>query len=134
MLFDSIIETFVRLVGLVCRWFEQYVISYFLNFGRGFEQVFVLVAIVTFLLITVFLLIKHAKKLPKYYHIEIKDVCGRKIVMEGVKVSFSTYDAAKSYSQFYSTLYKGEYEFRVKGYNRILAEGYLPTRAKLDES
>ena len=115
MIFDSIIEIFVRFGGVLYRWFEQYVFNYFVNFGKGFEQVFVMLAIITFLLITVILLIKKAKKLPKYYVIEIVDIFGRTIILEGLRVNFRTYDAAKSYSQFYSALFGEQYRFQVTG-------------------
>jgi hypothetical protein len=115
MIFDSIIEIFVRYGGVLYRWFEQYVLNYFVNFGKGFEQVFVMLAIITFLLITVILLIKKAKKLPKYYVIEIVDIFGRTIILEGLRVNFRTYDAAKSYSQFYSALFGEQYRFQVTG-------------------
>lgn len=61
MTVDMILEIFVRLGGLVYRWFEQYVFNYFVNLGRGFEQVFAMIAIATFLLIFVFLLIRRLK-------------------------------------------------------------------------
>jgi hypothetical protein len=115
MIFDSIIEIFVRYGDVLYRWFEQYVFNYFVNFGKGFEQVFVMLAIITFLLITVILLIKKAKKLPKYYVIEIVDIFGRTIILEGLRVNFRTYDAAKSYSQFYSALFGEQYRFQVTG-------------------
>ena len=115
MIFDSIIEIFVRYGGVLYRWFEQYVLNYVVNFGKGFEQVFVMLAIITFLLITVILLIKKAKKLPKYYVIEIVDIFGRTIILEGLRVNFRTYDAAKSYSQFYSALFGEQYRFQVTG-------------------
>jgi hypothetical protein len=115
MIFDSIVEIFVKYGGVLYRWFEQYVLNYLINFGKGFEQVFVMLAIITFLLITVILLIKKAKKLPKYYVIEIVDIFGRTIILEGLRVNFRTYDAAKSYSQFYSTLFGEPYRFQVTG-------------------
>ena len=113
MIFDSIIEIFVRYGGVLYRWFEQYVFNYFVNFGKGFEQVFVMLAIITFLLITVILLIKQVKKLPKHYVIKIVDIFGRTIILEDLRVNFRTYDAAKSYSQFYSALFGEQYRFRV---------------------
>ena len=115
MIFDSIIETSVKFGSLLYRWFEQYVINYLVNFGKGFEQVFVMIAVITFLLLTVFLLIRQAKKIPKYYVIEIVDVFGRKIILEDLRVNFRTYDAAKSYSQFYSALFGEQYRFQVIG-------------------
>jgi hypothetical protein len=128
MIFDSIIEMFVRYGGVLYRWFEQYVFNYFVNFGKGFEQVFVMLAIITFLLITVILLIKKAKKLPKYYVIEIVDIFGRTIILEGLRVNFRTYDAAKSYSQFYSALFGEQYRFRVTGSR--LRRNYASNRIK----
>ena len=65
----------------------------------------------------VFILIKQAKKLPKYYVIEIVDVLGRNIMLEDLRLNFSTYDVAKSYSQFYDMLYGGRYRFRVRDYS-----------------
>jgi hypothetical protein len=115
MIFDSIIEIFVRYGGVLYRWFEQYVFNYFVNFGKGFEQVFVMLAIITFLLITVILLIKQVKKLPKHYVIKIVDIFGRTIFLEGLRVNFRTHDAAKSYSQFYSGLFGEQYRFQVTG-------------------
>ena len=115
MIFDSIIETSVRFGSLLYRSFEQYVINYIVNFGKGFEQVFVMIAIITFLLLSVFLLIRQAKKLPKYYFIEIVDIFGRSIILDDLRVNFSTYDAAESYSQFYSALFGEQYRFQVTG-------------------
>ncbi len=116
MIFDSIIETSVRFGSLLYRWFEQYVFIYFVNFGKGFEQVFVMTAIITFLLLSAFLLIRKAKKLPEYYVIQIVDTFGRSIILDDLRVNFSTYDAAESYSQFYTALFGEQYLFRVTGY------------------
>ena len=128
MIFDSIIETSVRFGSLLYRSFEQYVINYIVNFGKGFEQVFVMIAIITFLLLTVFLLIRQAKKLPKYYFIEIVDIFGRSIILDDLRVNFSTYDAAESYSQFYSALFGEQYRFRVTGSK--LRRNYASNRIK----
>jgi hypothetical protein len=114
-LFDSIIGTSVRFGSVLYRCFEQYVFIYFVNFSKGFEQVFVILAITVFLLVTAFLLIRNAKKLPKYYVIKIVDIFGRSIILEDLRVNFSTYDAAKSYSQFYNVLFGERYRFRVTG-------------------
>jgi hypothetical protein len=115
MIFDSIIEIFVRYGGVLYRCFEQYVFNYFVNFGKGFEQVFVMLAIITFLLITVIVLIKQVKKLPKHYVIKIVDIFGKTIILEDLRVNFRTYEAAKSYSQFYSALFGEQYRFQVTG-------------------
>jgi hypothetical protein len=117
MIFKLIIEESIKFFGVAYRWLEQYVINYFVNFGRGFEQALILLAVIAFTLIMVFILIKHAKKLPTYYVIEIVDVLGRNIMLEDLRLNFSTYDVAKSYSQFYDMLYGGRYRFRVRGYS-----------------
>ena len=49
----------------------QYLVNNFINFGRGFEQIFVMFAVTIFVLITIFILIKRVKKLPKSYVIVV---------------------------------------------------------------
>ena len=119
MIFDLIINTFVALFGVAYRWLEQNVINYVLNFVRGFEHVIVMFVAVAFLLITVYIIVNHVKKLPKSYIIEIVDVFGERVNIDSIRHSFTTYEAAKSYSQFYTNLYGKQYKFRVVGRNRI---------------
>ncbi|MGA9941936.1 MAG: hypothetical protein WBP88_08050, partial [Nitrososphaeraceae archaeon] len=101
------------------RWLEQNVINYVLNFVRGFEHVLVMFVAVAFLLITVYIIVNHVKRLPKSYIIEIVDVFGERVNIDSLRHSFTTYEAAKSYSQFYTNLYGKQYKFRVVGRNRI---------------
>lgn len=119
MIFDLIINTFVKLFGVTYRWLEQNVINYVLNFVRGFEHVLVMFVAVAFLLITVYIIVNHVKRLPKSYIIEIVDVFGERVNIDSLRHSFTTYEAAKSYSQFYTNLYGKQYKFRVVGRNRI---------------
>ncbi len=99
--------------GLAYRWLEQNVINYILIFIRGFEQALVMLTVIAFLLIMVYMMIKDVKRLPKYYGIEIIDI------FDGLRLQFVTYDAAKSYSQFYTNLYGKRYQFHVVGRNRF---------------
>ena len=115
MILDSTLEASFRFFSLVYKLFEQYLVNNFINFGRGFEQTFVMLAVTIFVLITVFILIKRVKKLPKSYVIVVLDSLGRKIILKGLRVKFSTYNAAVSYSQFYRDLYGGQYVFKVTG-------------------
>ena len=78
MIFDFMIEESLKFFGFVYRWFEQYVVNYFVNFGKGFEQVFIMLAVIAFTLLMVFILIRHVKKLPKYYVIVVVDTVWRK--------------------------------------------------------
>lgn len=119
MIFDLIINTIVALFGVAYRWLEQNVINYVLNFVRGFEHVLVMFVAVAFLLITVYIIVNHVKRLPKSYIIEIVDVFGERVNIDSLRHSFTTYEAAKSYSQFYTNLYGKQYKFRVVGRNRI---------------
>ena len=119
VIFDLIVNTFVALFGIAYRWLEQNVINYVLNFVRGFEHVLVMFVAVAFLLITVYIIVNHVKKLPKSYIIEIVDVFGERVNIDSLRHSFTTYEAAKSYSQFYTNLYGKQYKFRVVGRNRI---------------
>jgi hypothetical protein len=119
VIFDLIINTFVALFGVAYRWLEQNVINYVLNFVRGFEHVLVMFVAVAFLLITVYVIVNHVKRLPKSYIIEIVDVFGERVNIESLRHTFTTYEAAKSYSQFYANLYGKQYKFRVVGRNRI---------------
>jgi hypothetical protein len=70
---------------------------------------------ILFLLISVFLTIRHLKKLPKYYIIEIVDAYGKKTTIDDLRLIFATYDAAESYARFYRDIYKEQYKFRVIG-------------------
>jgi hypothetical protein len=119
VIFDLIINTFVALFGVAYRWLEQNVINYVLNFVRGFEHVLVMFVAVAFLLITVYIIVSHVKRLPKSFIIEIVDVFGERVNIDSLRRSFATYEAAKSYSQFYANLYGKQYKFRVVGRNRI---------------
>ena len=123
MILDSILEASARVFEFICKLFEQYVINNFVNFGRGFEQIFVMLAVMIFLLITVFVLIKRVKKLPKSYVIVVLDILAETI-LEDLRVRFSTYEAAVSYSQFYRSLYRGQYLFKVIGCIKIANEHY----------
>jgi len=118
--FSSVISIFVVLFGLTYKWLEQNVINSFLNFVKGFEQALVLVTVVAFLLITIYILVKHVRSMPKSYVIEIVDVFGDRVILDGLRRIFSTYDVAKSYSDFYTSLYGKQFKFRVFGRNRIV--------------
>jgi len=118
--FSSVISIFVVLFGLTYKWLEQNVINSFLNFVKGFEQALVLVTVVAFLLITIYILVKHVRSMPKSYVIEIVDVFGDRVILDGLRRIFSTYDVAKSYSDFYASLYGKQFKFRVFGRNRIV--------------
>lgn len=77
--FGSFISIFVVLFGLTYKWLEQNVINSFLNFIKGFEQAYVLATVVAFLLITIYIIVKHLRSMPKSYVIEIVDLFGNRV-------------------------------------------------------
>jgi hypothetical protein len=118
--FGPIISIFGVLFGLAYKWLEQNVINYILNFVKGFEHALMMLTVVAFLLITIYIIVKHVRKMPKSYVIEIVDVFGNRVTVDGLRSVFSTYDVAKSYSDLYASLYGKQYKFRVVGRNRIV--------------
>jgi hypothetical protein len=101
--------------GISYTWVDQNLISPVLAFARGFEFAIVLTAAVVFFLISMCLVIKQAKKLPKSYAIEILDVYGDKISIDGVRQAYSTHSAAESYARMYRQSFGEQYKFKVVG-------------------
>jgi hypothetical protein len=112
---NFVISVFVRTLVIMYKWLDQYLIIHVANFVKSFEFAIVIVAAVTFLLISLFFTIRFLKRLPKSYTIEIDDIFGKKTIVEDLKVVFRTYDVAQSYASYYSEIYKNQYKFRVVG-------------------
>lgn len=110
----------IRLLLLVSKWIEEYVINNVLEFVKGFEHVLMVLTVVAFFLIIIYMTMKQLKKLPKYYVIEIEDIYGNEAAVDGLRINFMTFTAAKSYAQFYTNLYGQQYKFRIVGRNRLL--------------
>ena len=110
----------IKLLLLVSKWIEEYVINNVLEFVKGFEHVLMVLTVVAFFLIIIYMTTKQLKKLPKYYVIEIEDVYGNEAAVDGLRINFTTFTAAKSYAQFYTNLYGQQYKFRIAGRNRLL--------------
>jgi len=115
-MFLEIIGTlFWRITNEAYKVFAQYLISNILAFVKGFEiAIFVIVAAV-FVLIAVGVSIRQARLLPKSYVIEIADLDGMQVSIDGLRQTFSTYEAAESYARFYRKMYEHQYRFKVIG-------------------
>ena len=119
MIFDIIMSLFGRLFADSYKVLDQYLVSNFLAFIKGFEiAIFMTIAII-FLLITVAMAIRQLKRLPKSYLIEIVDLDGRKTTVDDLRQIFSTYEAAESYARFYRKMYDRQYTFKVIGRREI---------------
>lgn len=101
--------------GIAYSWLDQNLVSPLLTFSRGFEFAIIFSAAMLFLLISVFLFLRQAKKLPKSYMVEIIDLYGEKISIDGVRQTFATHDAAESYARMYQNSFGVQYRFRVVG-------------------
>ena len=119
MIFNIIMSLFGRLFADSYKVLDQYLVSNFLAFIKGFEiAIFMTIAII-FLLITVAMTIRHLKRLPKSYLIEVVDLDGRKTTVDDLRQIFSTYEAAESYARFYRKMYDRQYTFKVIGRREI---------------
>jgi hypothetical protein len=115
MLLDSVLTIFAQSFGLTYSWLNDNLIGPFVAFTRGFEFAVIFTAATLFFAISVLLLMRQAKKLPKSYAIEIMDVYGHEVSIDGVRQAFATHDAAESYARMYRSNFGQQYRFRVVG-------------------
>ena len=115
MLFEFVVSIFVKVSASIFKWLDQNMLVYILTTAKNFEYIIVFCCAILFLLITVFITLRQARKLPKSYIVEVVDIYGQKVTPDGLRLVFKTYDAAESYAQFYRDSYKGQYRFRVIG-------------------
>ncbi len=117
MILNIIITTADKVTSVAFRWLDQNLASNFLSFVKGFEFAIIVVMAIFFLLVSVHIMLKQYKRLPKSYQIVVYDnVNGRETVIDGIRQTFATYDAAESYARFYSEMYgRQQYKFKVTG-------------------
>lgn len=115
MLLESVLAIFTQSFGLTYSWLNANLVSPFIAFTRGFELAVILMVAVFFFTISVFLVLRQAKKLPKSYTVEIVDLFGEQVSIDGVRQAFSTHDAAESYARMYRSNFGHQYRFRVIG-------------------
>jgi hypothetical protein len=115
MLFELVISILARLSATIFKWLDQNILVYILTTAKNFEYIIAFCCAILFLLITVFITLRQARKLPKSYIVEVVDIYGQKVTPDGLRLAFKTYEAAESYAQFYRDSYNGQYKFRVIG-------------------
>ena len=115
MLLESVLAIFTQSFGLTYSWLNTNLVSPFIAFTRGFELAVILMVAVFFFTISVFLVLRQAKKLPKSYSVEIVDLFGEQVSIDGVRQAFTTHDAAESYARMYRSNFGHQYRFRVIG-------------------
>jgi hypothetical protein len=115
MIFEIIYASFSFVFSAIYKTLNQYLVYNFLLFIRGFEFAIVLMAAILFFLIAASITMRKARKLPNAYEIRILDLDGRDAAIDGLRVLFSTYDAAESFAIEYGKTYANQYKFKVIG-------------------
>ena len=117
MILNIIISATDKAFSIAFRWIDQNLISNFLNFIKGFEFAVIVMVAIFFLLVSVYIMLRQYKRsLPKSYRIVVYDVFGRETVIDGLRQTFATHDAAESYARLYSEMYgRQQYKFKVIG-------------------
>jgi hypothetical protein len=117
MILNIVISTADKALSIAFRWLDQNLIYNLSNFVKGFEFAIIVIMAIFFLLISVHIMMRRYKRLPKSYRIVIYDnVFGRETVIDGLRQTFATHDAAESYARLYSEMYeKQQYKFKVIG-------------------
>jgi len=116
MILNIIISTADKIMSIAFRWLDQNLVSNFLNFIKSFEFAIIIIMALFFLLVSVHIMIRQYRRLPKSYQIVVYDVFGRKTTINGIRQTFATYDAAESYARWYSEIYETQhYKFKVSG-------------------
>jgi hypothetical protein len=87
-----------------------------MKFFDSFKHVIVLIAAITFLLITVFITMRQVRRLPLSYTIQILDTDGERVILTDLRLDFKRYEVAESYARFYRDMFSQQrYNFRVIG-------------------
>lgn len=116
MILNIIVSTADKVTSIAFRWLDQNLASNFLSFIKGFEFAIIIIMAIFFLLVSVHIMMRQYKRLPKSYQIVVHDVFGRETVIDGLRQTFVTYDAAESYARLYSEMYqRQQYKFKVTG-------------------
>ena len=122
--FDMVATVLVNAFSFAYSFLDNYLVSPFLAFTRGFEFALIFTAAALFFAISVFLLLRQAKKLPSSYFVEITDAFGGKTEIDGVRQDFSTHDAAESYARMYRDAFGSQYRFKVVGVKAKQQKGH----------
>ena len=114
-MYEAIVGLLLKSIDPLYKWLSENLLAHVLTFSKEFGAIVVFISAVVFLLITVYFVMKQAKRLPKRYLLETIDQDGKKIVIPELRVTFSTYQAAASYAEYYTKLFKHKYKFKLLG-------------------
>ncbi|MGI0042414.1 MAG: hypothetical protein ACRD47_01775 [Nitrososphaeraceae archaeon] len=120
-MYESIVGLLLKGIDPLYKWLSENLVAHVMTFSKEFGAVLVFISAVAFLLITVYFIMKQAKRLPKRYVLETLDKDGKKMVIPELRVTFATYQAAASYAEFYTRLYENKYKFKLLGIKDTLS-------------
>jgi hypothetical protein len=115
MLFEPLVGIFAKVCTGIFKWLDQNMLIYILTTAKNFEYAIAFCCAILFLLATIFITLRQARKLPKSYIVQVVDMYGQKATPVDLRVVFKTFAAAESYAQFYREVYSEQYKFRVIG-------------------
>jgi hypothetical protein len=120
-LYEAIVSLLFKSIDFLYKWLSENLLSHVMTFSKEFGAVVVFVSAVVFLLITVYFVMKQARRLPRCYVLDTFELDGKRTVIPELRIAFSTYQAAASYAEFYSKLFEDKYRFRILGINDDLS-------------
>ena len=113
MLFEFVVSIFFRASTSIFKWLVQNMLDYIVTTAKSFEYVIVFCCVILLLLITVYITLRQARKLPKSYIVGVVHVNGQKVTPDGLRLVFRTFNVAESFAQLYCESYNGQYRFCV---------------------
>jgi hypothetical protein len=120
-MYEAIVGLIFKSIDPLYRWLSDNLLAHVVTFGKEFGAVVVFISAVVFLLITVYFIMKQAKRLPNHYALETFDQDGKKTIIPELRVTFGTYQAAASYAEFYTKLYDNKYKFKLLGIRKTVS-------------
>ena len=114
-MYEAFVGLLLKGIDPLYKWLSENFLAHILTFGKEFGAVLIFISAVVFLLITVYFIMKQARKLPRRYELEALDQEGKRTLIPELRVTFATYQAAASYAEFYTKLYEDKYKFKLIG-------------------
>jgi hypothetical protein len=114
-MYEAIFGLLLKSVDPLYKWLSENLLAHIMTFGKEFGAILVFISAVVFLLITVYFIMKQAKKLPGRYILETYDQDGKRTVIPELRIKYATYQVAASYADYYTKLYENKYKFKVLG-------------------
>lgn len=109
------IGAIISAMAIFYSWLYHYLVSPFEALARDFQFAAICTITVGFIIFSMFMMLRQTRKaMPEAYMVEIADVYGDKVSIDGVRQVFRTYEAAESYARMYRESLP-QYRFRVTG-------------------